>query len=133
LPFEVGRAEIIQHGGQQFDPDVVRRLLAIPEAAGDEIRLKVREQLASGSRRSRLYPGLAVCGKPDFGLKPFDHREPEKSEQQNLHRILFRRRCSPAAMRPRCHWFVPYLRQRAALIFAGIRRLEARWDPPFTD
>jgi cyclic di-GMP phosphodiesterase len=41
LPFETARAEITRESGKQFDPDVVRVFLALPEQTWEKIRLQV--------------------------------------------------------------------------------------------
>jgi cyclic di-GMP phosphodiesterase len=41
LPFETARAEIIRESGKQFDPDVVRVFLSLPEQTWERIRLQV--------------------------------------------------------------------------------------------
>jgi cyclic di-GMP phosphodiesterase len=48
LPFETAREEITRESGKQFDPDVVRVFLSLPEQSWEKIRL----QVASGRGRT---------------------------------------------------------------------------------
>jgi hypothetical protein len=41
LPFSAAREEIIRESGRQFDPEVVRVFLSIPETVWEDIRLQV--------------------------------------------------------------------------------------------
>jgi putative nucleotidyltransferase with HDIG domain len=56
LPFSAAQAEIIRESGRQFDPEVVRVFLSIPQEVWDDIRLEVagvRLGPHPGSRRAR--------------------------------------------------------------------------------
>ena len=46
LPFQTAREEIIRESGKQFDPDVVRVFLALPQNTWENIR----QQVCRGSR-----------------------------------------------------------------------------------
>ena len=54
LPFSAARAEITRESGRQFDPDVVRVFLSIPEKLWEDIRL---EAAAARKTPSRPPPG----------------------------------------------------------------------------
>ncbi len=82
LSFDVAREEIIRESRHQFDPEVVRAFLSIPESVWEEIRLEVKQQRAAGRGRPDLHP--AIKGRPDqekvqrkfsFSQKLIDHSE----------------------------------------------------------
>jgi cyclic di-GMP phosphodiesterase len=65
LSLDVARAEIVRESGRQFDPDVVRTFLSIPDAVWGEIRNEVNQQRASARGRSGFHPALSTI--PDEG------------------------------------------------------------------
>ncbi|MGH9432402.1 MAG: HD domain-containing phosphohydrolase [Terriglobia bacterium] len=86
LPFDVARAEIIRESGRQFDPEVVRAFLAVPETVWEEIRREVNQQRASGRGRSDLHPALSAvpakehaAGKLSSWPNLIDHSESHPS------------------------------------------------------
>ena len=86
LSFDIARAEIIRESGRQFDPEVVRAFLSIPENVWEEIRLEVKQQRASGRGRPGLHPVLkmrpeqhSAQGKFSSGPNLIDHRESDPS------------------------------------------------------
>jgi putative nucleotidyltransferase with HDIG domain len=60
LPFSTAREEIIRESGRQFDPDVVRAFLALPEETWEKIRHEVANR--KGSSISAI--GAQVRGVP---------------------------------------------------------------------
>lgn len=47
LPYEVARAEILKYSGTQFDPDVVKAFLGIPDGEWKEIQQRVMQDVES--------------------------------------------------------------------------------------
>ena len=58
LSFDMARAEIIREAGRQFDPEVVRAFVSIPESAWAKIRHEVKQNRAAGRGRLSLHPAL---------------------------------------------------------------------------
>jgi cyclic di-GMP phosphodiesterase len=56
LPYLVARDEITRNSGKQFDPEVVRVFLNIPQSTWQNIRTEVTEHRATASERTNLSP-----------------------------------------------------------------------------
>ncbi|MBI1941001.1 MAG: response regulator [Acidobacteria bacterium] len=63
LPFSTARDEIVRESGRQFDPEVVRAFLSVPEQVWENIRLQV-----AGLRGSLKKP-LSSLARPDARLE----------------------------------------------------------------
>ncbi len=63
LPLSVARAEILRESGRQFDPEVVRAFLSIPERVWEDIRLEVAG-LRSDMRLASSSQAPADLGSP---------------------------------------------------------------------
>jgi len=50
VPYEAARAEVVKYSGSQFDPDVVRVFLAIPDAEWAEIHRRVMAEVLARSQ-----------------------------------------------------------------------------------
>jgi len=61
LPFQTAREEIIRESGRQFDPDIVRVFLALPEQTWENIKRQ--------SGRTRRRAGLAAPGEERTFIK----------------------------------------------------------------
>jgi len=59
LPFSTAKDEIVRESGRQFDPEVVRAFLSVPEQVWEKIRLEV-----VGLRGSLRKP-LSTLARPD--------------------------------------------------------------------
>jgi HD-GYP domain-containing protein (c-di-GMP phosphodiesterase class II) len=66
LPFSTAREEIIRESGRQFDPEVVRVFLSIPETVWEDIRLQVASHRTSvrGPLVAPLRPESMPTGGP---------------------------------------------------------------------
>ena len=60
LPFETARDEIIRESGKQFDPDVVRVFLSLPEVTWETIRLHVAVYRARPNHSDAVDDGTFV-------------------------------------------------------------------------
>ncbi len=72
LPLSVARGEIIRESGRQFDPEVVRAFLSLPEQLWENIRLEVAG-IRSGARpvsSSEAPPSLKGTGSSPAVIRP---------------------------------------------------------------
>ena len=63
LPFATAREEVTRESGRQFDPDVVKIFLSIPEQVWGDIRHDV------ASSRSALRKPLSLLARPDSSMR----------------------------------------------------------------